>query len=92
MVNLAKCEFAKVIVTHLVKEGGQGTVCPVHAKVLAIDNFPPPNTKQDLMRFLGMVGYYRNICPNFSSVVAPLSDLLKKNVSGPCSVNKLLTI
>lgn len=39
-----------------------------------------------------MVSYYRNICPNFSSVVAPLSDLLKKNVSGLCSVIKLLTI
>lgn len=75
-VNLAKCEFAKATVTYLGKVVGQGKVCPVRAKVLAIDKFPPPNTKQELMRFLGVVGYYRN----FSSVVAPLTDLLKKNV------------
>ena len=29
------------------------------------------------MRFLGLVGYYRSFCKNFSSVVAPLTDLLK---------------
>ena len=29
------------------------------------------------MRFLGIVGYYRSFCPNFSSVVSPLTDLLK---------------
>lgn len=29
------------------------------------------------MRFFGMAGYYRNFCPGFSSVVVPLTDLLK---------------
>lgn len=29
------------------------------------------------MRFLDMVGYYRSLCKNFSSVVALLIDLLK---------------
>lgn len=28
------------------------------------------------MRFLGMVGHYRCFCKNFSTVVAPLTDLL----------------
>lgn len=28
----------------------------------------------------GMVGYYRNFCKNFSSVVAPLADLLSPKV------------
>lgn len=79
-VNLAKCELAKATVTYLGKVVGQGNVRPVRAKVLAIDNFPPPNTKRELMRFLGMVGYYRSFCSNFSSVVAPLTDLLKKSV------------
>lgn len=32
------------------------------------------------MRFLGMVGYYRSFCKNCSSVVAPLTDLLKAKV------------
>ena len=32
------------------------------------------------MRFIGMAGYYRRFCHNFSDVVAPLTDLLRKNV------------
>ena len=31
-----------------------------------------------LMLFLGMAGFYRKFCCNFSTVVAPLTDLLKK--------------
>ena len=77
-VNLAKCEFARAMVTYLGKVVGQGFVRPVRTKVLAIDNYPPPTGKKELMRFLGMIGYYRSFCQNFLSVVAPLTDLLKQ--------------
>lgn len=79
-VNLAKCEFAQATVVYLGKMVGQGNVRPVRAKVLAIDKFLRPATKKELMRFLGMIGYYRNFCCNFSSVVAPLPNLLKGSV------------
>uniref|UniRef100_A0A3B3R2R2 Gypsy retrotransposon integrase-like protein 1 n=1 Tax=Paramormyrops kingsleyae TaxID=1676925 RepID=A0A3B3R2R2_9TELE len=72
-VNLAKCEFAKATVTYLGKIVGQGKVRPLQAKVLAVQQYPPPSTKRELMRFLGLVGYYRGFCKNFSSVVAPLT-------------------
>ncbi len=61
-VNLAKCEFAKATVTYLGKVVGQGFVCPVEAKVQAVKHFPQPSTKKELMRFLGMAGYYRAFC------------------------------
>lgn len=80
-VNLAKCEFAQATIIYLVKLVGQGLVWPVRAKVLAIDRFPPPTTKKELMRFLGMAGYYRNFCLNFSTIVAPLTHLLKSTVN-----------
>ena len=76
-VNPAKCEFAHATVMYLGHVVGQGQVRPVQAKVLAVEQFPTPTTKRKLMRFLGMVGYYRRFCKNFSSVVAPLIDLLK---------------
>lgn len=79
-VNLAKCEFAKATVTYLGKVVGQGQVKPVRAKVLAIDRFPVPTTRKELSRFLGMVGYYRGFCQNFSTVVAPLTSLLSPKV------------
>lgn len=57
-VNLAKSQFAKAKGKYLGKEVGQGEVRPIQAKVVAIQHFPPPSTKKELMRFLGMVGYY----------------------------------
>lgn len=33
--------------------------------------------KKELMPFLGLAGYYRGFCWNFSTIVAPLTDLLK---------------
>lgn len=64
-------------VTYLGKVVGQGHVRPMDAKVSAIAEFPVPTTKKELMSFLGLVGYYRCFCWNFSTVVAPLTDLLK---------------
>ncbi len=87
-VNLAKCEFvAKATVRYLGKEVGQSKVHSVQAKVLAIQQFPSPSTKKELMRFLGMVGYYRGLCSNFSTVVSPLTDLLKSSVKFDWSEN-----
>lgn len=80
-INLSKCEFAKATVTYLGKVVGQGKVRPVSAKVEAIDNYPIPKTKKELQRFLGLVGYYRGFCQNFSTVVAPLTNLLSKKIS-----------
>ena len=50
----------------------------IFAKVQAINDFPVPLSKKQLMRFLGMAGYYRKFCNNFSSMSAPLTDLLEK--------------
>lgn len=72
--------FAKATVTYLGKGVGQGEVGPVQAKVEAILSYPVPASTRELMRFLGLVGYHRSFCPNFSTVVAPLTSLLKKNM------------
>lgn len=76
-INLAKCEFAMATVTYLGHVVGQGCVAPVQAKVLAVEKYPQPTTKKELQRFLGLVGYYRSFCKNFSTVVFPLTELLK---------------
>lgn len=78
-LNAAKCEFGKAVVTYLGKRVGQGYVKPVVAKVEPILQFPTPSNKRELRRFLGMSGYYRGFCRNFSAVVSPLTDLLSRN-------------
>ena len=45
---------------------------PINTKVDAINNFPVSSNKKKLMRFLGMAGYYRRFCKNFSVIVKPL--------------------
>lgn len=78
-VNLAKSKFGRAHVTYLGHTVGQGQLALVSAKVVAIEEFPPPQTKKQVMRFLGMIGYYRRFCPNFSVVATPLTNLLRKN-------------
>ena len=77
-VSLAKSEFARAHVTYLGHVVGQGQVKPVDAKVKVISDFPRPESRKQLMRFLGMAGYYRKFCQNFSTVAEPLTQLLSK--------------
>lgn len=58
---------------------GQGQVKTVTTKVESIAHFPTPSNKKELMHFLGMAGYYRKVCGNFSVIAEPLAALLKKN-------------
>ena len=78
-VNLAKTEFCHATVTFLGHLVGQGQVKPLEAKVNAISEFPVPKRKRQLMRFLGMAGYSRKFCKNFSGIAEPLTNLLKKS-------------
>ena len=80
-INLAKCEFGKATVTYLGREVGQGQVRPVEAKVSAMLKYPVPTTRRDLRRFLGVAGYYRSFCKNFSTVAHRLTNLLSPNQS-----------
>ena len=59
---------------------GHGQVKPVEAKVEAISDFPVPTCKRQMMRFLGMAGYYRKLCNNFSVIAEPLTNLLSKRM------------
>ena len=44
----------------------------------AMSDCPVPTGKRQLMRFLGMAGYYRKSCDNFSVIAEPLTHLLSK--------------
>ena len=64
--------------TYLGNVVGQGQVKPVDGKVKVISDFPRPESKKQLMRFLGMAGYYHKFCRNFSTVAESLAQLLSK--------------
>nr|VZI14837.1 unnamed protein product [Spirometra erinaceieuropaei] len=52
---------------------------PLSSKVEAIRDFPPPTSKRQLQRFLGMVNFYPRFLPNYADLMLPLTNLL----SGP---------
>lgn len=56
MENLAKREFVRAILTYLGQVVGQGHVCPIDAKLQAVQKYPVPTSKKELMPFLGLEG------------------------------------
>ena len=79
-INLMKSEFGKATVKYLGHIVGQGQVRPLDAKIQTVVKYPIPTSRKELARFLGMAGYYRNFCLNFSEIAAPLTNLLSKKV------------
>ena len=78
-VNKAKCEFGVdqlEFVGHIVTSNG---IKADDNKVIAIKNWPIPQTPTSVRSFLGAAGFYRRFIPNFSEIAAPLTDLTKDN-------------
>ena len=74
-----KCHFGTSTCVYLGHVVGHGEVRPEQCKVQVVQTFPTPQTKQQVRAFLGLTGYYRKFVPHFSTLAAPLTDLIKKN-------------
>jgi hypothetical protein len=59
---------------------GQHGITMNDAKVQAIKALPTPKNVPELRSILGFLAYYRHFIPGFSSLTAPMNDLLKKDV------------
>lgn len=81
-VNISKCEFFRKSLKYLgfvVDELGLRTDPD---KVAAMLNFPQPINTTEIKRFVGMCSWYRRFVPHFSSLIAPINDLLKGKKKG----------
>ncbi len=74
-VKAEKCVFHAQLVSFLgfIISRGRKKMNP--AKVRAVVEWPSPNNRKDLHRFLGFANFYRKFIKNYSCVVAPLTML-----------------
>ena len=76
-VNLPKSEFSFSLVEWLGMVIDRFGIRPAPSKIKAITQLSQPSTVEYIRTLLGMAGYLRKFVPNYSSVLAPISDLLR---------------
>ncbi|GBG70254.1 hypothetical protein CBR_g6383 [Chara braunii] len=77
-INAKKCEWAKTQVLYLGRVLDGDGIKPEDSKIAAIRDWSTARTLTEVRSFLGLANYYRKFVRNFSTIVAPLRRLLKK--------------
>ncbi|BHF59593.1 hypothetical protein SprV_0100255300 [Sparganum proliferum] len=76
VINPSKCVLGVPSLDFLGHHVDAQGLRPLSSKVEAIRDFPPPTSKRQLQRFLGMVNFYRRFLPNCADLMLPLTNLL----------------
>lgn len=77
--NIKKCKFIckeVKMLGHIISTEGVRTD---PEKIESIQKFPIPKKIKHLRAFLGLCNYYRRFIPNYSTIILPLCDILRKN-------------
>ncbi|KAL0151693.1 hypothetical protein M9458_052992 [Cirrhinus mrigala] len=76
-LKLEKCEFHKSSVQFLGYNINSEGVLMDQGKVDTIQNWPQSDSIKALQRFLGFANFYRRFIKDYSSIIAPLTSLLR---------------
>ena len=76
--NWKKCHFGQTHLDFLGHVIGADGIRVDPKKVYAVQDWPKPKDVSHLRSFLGLANYFRRFMKNYSTVVAPLTSLLRK--------------
>ncbi|BHF73749.1 hypothetical protein SprV_0401683200 [Sparganum proliferum] len=78
VINPSKCVLGVPSLEFLGHQVDYEGLRPLPSKVDAVRKFPPPTSKRQLQRFLGMVSFYRRFLPNCADLMLPLTNMLSR--------------
>lgn len=79
MLNSQKCRLKQRDVVFLGHHLSSKGIEPMESKVLAVKQFRPPQTKEEVRSFLGLVCYVGRFIPDLATTTEPLRQLMKKD-------------
>ena len=79
-MKFSKCSFAKDHAKYLGHIIEKNSVRPQKDYLVAVKNFPVPETRKNIRQFLGKINYHHKFIPHIAQVSDPLHNLLRKNV------------
>jgi len=77
--KFSKCSFGKTEIEYLGHVVSKRGVRVDESKIEAVKQWPTPTSVKQLRAFLGLASYYRQFIHRFALLVAPLTDLLRKD-------------
>ncbi|XP_055522976.1 uncharacterized protein LOC129717160 [Wyeomyia smithii] len=78
-ISLDKSRFCRKQVTYLGYLLTEEGVAIDNSRIAPILNYARPRNVKDIRRLLGLAGFYQRFIREYSRIVAPISDLLKKS-------------
>lgn len=76
-LNPKKCHFMASKIDYLGHTVSEAGIEPQEAYLKVVKDWPIPMSRQDILVFLGKIGYYRKFVREFAKKAKPLTDLLK---------------
>ena len=76
VINPLKCVFGVEELTFLGHHVSEKGIRPLEDKVLAVRDFPRPDSQRKLREFLGLINFYHRFLNHGAAILKPLNDLL----------------